>query len=182
MMYNNNNNNSQGNSNILIDSKKKKVFYTLPFTGQSGYIIKKVLNNLKDDITFTFRKLNSLNFLFTRTKDLTPFDKNCDLVYCIPCGNCSQQYVGETLQHLEKRLRRHKYDQAKGNDETALAVHSKTSGHKFNFDETKILLFESNSRKRKIRKVIEIIKYNFVNFKSDSARVGSVYGSIFMDP
>ena len=64
----------------------------------------------------------------------------------------------------------------------SLAVHSKAPGHKFEFDNTIILLFESNTWKRKIREVIEITKNNTVNFKTNSARIGSIYAPVICDP
>ena len=169
------NSNSQLN---VIQSKKK--FHTFPFTDQNNYIIRGILNKLKDDTIFTFKKLNSLRAVFSQVKD-PPLGKNCDLVYNIPCDGCSKQYVGETLQYLQKSINRHEYDQNKQNGETALAVHSKATGHKFEFDNTKILLSESNTRKRKIREVIEIIKNNTINFETDSARIGSIYAPVICD-
>ena len=82
------------------------------------------------------------------------------------------------MQHLEKRLRRHKLDESKLNDETALAVHASLTGHRFNFKNTRILLHENNTRKRKFREIIEILKHKSVNFKADSSKLGPMYGPI----
>ena len=111
-------------------------------------------------------------------KDVTPFDKRTDLVYSIPCSGCDHVYMGETLQHLEKRIKRHNLDERKLNDETVLPVHSRTSGHRFSFKDTKILLHESNTKKRRIREAIEILKSKSVNFKCDTSNLRSTYESL----
>ena len=158
-------------------------FFSIPFTGQSSFILQKTLYHLKDDIIcVSFWNFNTFGpKFFSRLKDPTPLGERTDLVYRIPCSSCSKFYVRETLQHLEKRINRHRYDESKLNDETALAVHAKsTTGHCFDFDKTSILVQESNTRKRKIREVIviEIINSNTVNFKRDSAKLTTMYGSV----
>lgn len=110
-------------------------------------------------------------------KTLPPPEKRAGVVYCIPCSDCPQIYVGETRQLLSARLCQHKNDERNQNDHTALAVHSKECVHKFNFNCSKILADESNDKKRKIREVVEIIKRNgtAVNYKSDTVNFASLY-------
>jgi len=84
------------------------------------------------------------------------------------------------MQHLEKRLYQHKYDQTKRNDKTALATHAKEHNHKFQFSNTKIIAQEENMKKRKIREVIEIFKNNNnINLKSDTVHFEPIYAHIF---
>lgn len=88
-------------------------------------------------------------------------------------------YIGETLQYLSKRIYQHKYDVQKQSDETALASHVMETGHLFDFNRPKILASENNTRKRKIREAIEIIKHdNSINFKRDSENLSRAYASV----
>jgi len=94
--------------------------------------------------------------------------------------------VGETLQHLAKRINQHRYDEAKHKIDTnklvqngtALAKHAREENHSFNFDKVKILAKESNTKRRKIREVVEIFKHKTVNFKTDTVNIRDAYGDI----
>ena len=97
-------------------------------------------------------------------------------MYSIPCKDCHSSYVGETRQLLEKRICKHKNDENKLNDHTALAVHANELHHNFNFEDTIILAREKNTKRRKIREVIEIRKKkNNLNFKRDSESLSNIY-------
>ena len=75
---------------------------------------------------------------FSKTKDISTLT-NTDVVYQIPCLNCPRPYVGETLQHLSKRVNHHKNDQASHKKDvnklikngTALAKHPRDENHFF---------------------------------------------------
>lgn len=157
-----------------------KKFFALPYIGQSGLIIQKFLKKLDPKLSLAFSSHNTLqNLIFSKTKDVTPIPKRSGVVYCIPCSNCSKVYVGESMQHLNCRIRQHKSDERKGNDNTGLASHSKKENHQFNFDKVKILAYEENCKKRKIREIIEIIKNeNNTNFKGDTLRMEPFYSSL----
>lgn len=131
---------------------------------------------------------NTLGKLFfSKTKEPIPKSFASDLIYSIPCGDCSGHYVGETCQYLSKRIYQHKYDVRKISKEsspnhlegTALAQHAKITEHNFNFDKVSVLARENNSRKRKLREAIEIMKSkNAVNFKTDTDKLGTMYGTV----
>ena len=55
-------------------------------------------------------------------------------------------------------------------------------GHVFNFKKIRVLAYENNSRKRKLRVAVEIIKHpNTVNFKRDSEKIGVMYSNVIND-
>ena len=63
-----------------------------------------------------------------------------------------------------------------------LLLHKRATetGHTFDFENTSILAYEGNTKKRKIRKVIEIInEKNSLNFKRDSEKLGAMYAPLF---
>lgn len=155
-------------------------FYSVHYTGGSSFIIRKILKNLGSDVTIAFKNHNTFkNRFFSHIKDPVPLGKQSELVYHIPCSECPLSYIGETMQYLSKRLSQHKYDEKKGNDETALAKHAKETGHHFDFEKASILAYEKNNKKRKLREVAEIIKNkNTVNYKRDSEKMDTMYSSV----
>ena len=155
--------------------------------GQSSSIIQKHLQKISQDIRITFSNSNTLQDLcFSKTKDRLPLLKNTNVIYKIPCSNCSSSYIGETLQHLSKRVTRHKSDEKKHKkdnskslvDGTALAQHARDKNHSFDFDNILILAKENNIKKRKIREIVEILKNDTCNFKSDSQNLCAMYGDV----
>lgn len=164
--------------NLANVQKEKKKFYSLPYIGQSSIIISRNLSKLNNEIGIAFKNWNTLNnTLFSNIKDPTPLKKS-ELIYRVPCSDCPLSYVGETLQYLSARVNQHKRDERTQNDNTALAAHSKDKNHKFNFEKVEILAYENNTKKRKIREFIEIVKYDTVNFKKDTDKLGSTYNAI----
>ena len=52
-------------------------------------------------------------------------------------------------------------------------------GHHFSFDKASILAYETNTKKRKLREVAEIIKHkNIVNYKRDSEKLATMYTAV----
>ena len=124
---------------------------------------------------FASQKLRT-NFSFLRTL----------MWFIVSLVDCEISYVGETLQHLGKRVTGHKSDEKKAQkdtnrkitDGTALSQHARDKNHSFNFNNIAILHKESNIKKRKIREVIEIIKRKTCNFKTDTRNSDCMYGDV----
>ena len=88
-------------------------------------------------------------------------------VYSIPCSDCSKKYVGQTTATLKKRCREHEnwckkkhkkklLKSTKKND--GIAYHHHLTGHKIDFDNTKILAEEKSYWRRLILEGVEIRK------------------------
>ena len=152
--------------NVNNNNRDRK-FFALPYISQSSLIIQKILKKLDPNFVFAFKNHNTLqNLIFSKTKDITPALERSGVVYCVPCLDCPKVYVGESMQHLRCRIYQHKYDVNKGNSNTGLATHAKDENHHFSFNNIKILAYEENCKKRKIREILEILKLNnTVNFK-----------------
>lgn len=111
------------------------------------------------------RKFNTTNCLKSAVKDTTPLGKQSNLIYEIPCSDCERVYIGETSQHLEKRLNGHKFDK---NEKTALKLHCSQANHQFNFDSCRILKKAENKDIRRNLESINILKSNSaVNSKAE---------------
>ena len=78
-----------------VTDKPKREFFSIPFTGQSSFIIRKFLyNNLDLDISITLGRHNALDDqISSKNKDPIPLEKRSGVVQCIPCSGCPKVYV-----------------------------------------------------------------------------------------
>lgn len=127
----------------------------------------------KENITVAHKSLNHIKKYFTPLKNKISTQKTTHTVYEIPCNNCQNIYIGQSQQYLKKRIDSHKYTK---NASTALSKHSQKTGHKFNFQNTKILTIEPNYNKRIIKEMIMIQKKgNTVNDRSEIEGLSRIY-------
>ena len=59
---------------------------------------------LKQYVTTAVRPHITLRKLLVSPKDKIPKDKQCGVVYQVPCHNCNQVYIGETGRQLGTRI------------------------------------------------------------------------------
>ena len=84
-------------------------------------------------------------------------------VYRIPC-ECGLVYIGETGRNLSVRLKEHKTNCEKAEqDKSAVAKHTWTYDHRIKWDEATILAIDSHKFSRKMRQSIEIEKHNTID-------------------
>jgi hypothetical protein len=62
--------------------------------------------------------------------------QSTNVVYEIPCSDCSSTYVGQTCRFLSKRVREHRSDKKSS---SALTEHIRDSGHSPDYDQTIVL-------------------------------------------
>ena len=78
--------------------------------------------------------------VFTKTKDLTGQlqtkkkgkMESSGVVYEVDCNNCFKKYTGETGRKLKERMKEHKDDGEKSQEDkkiTGFSQHMKTTGH-----------------------------------------------------
>ena len=119
---------------------------------------------------------------FSRTKDVVNRMSMSSVVYKIPCANCCSCYVGTTSQYLRARIAQHSNDCREANRDSrksALVCHHVETGHKFNFDEVRILDHCENYRKRMLLEMIHInLERDSVNFRTDSQGLSAIYSGV----
>lgn len=95
------------------------------------------------------------------TKDRVPKIEKSNLIYSINCENCNKIYIGQTRQYLKKKRHyQHQYSVDKTDvSSTALARHAHENKHTFNFNDTKMIGYENNQRKRDILEMYYIKKH-----------------------
>ena len=89
--------------------------------------------------------------------------KQRGVIYNIGCKTCGSQYIGETAQLLEDRIKGHKgmvnsaMKYPEKPKKNGIAEHIRSNqDHEINWDETKILAMESSTRRRKTKEGIFI--------------------------
>ena len=110
------------------------------------------------------------------------------VVYRVSCKENDTKYIGETIQKVSARMNQHNNDCSDRNlakntkKRTALACHTKETGHQFDFDLEKVEVLKRERRKAKlkIQEVNQIIMHEdqVCNFKSDTMIIGPAYGNL----
>ena len=122
------------------------------------------------DIHCTFYTPDTLRKLLSKPKDEIPKDKECNVVYRIPCADCNAVYIGETKRTLIQRTREHARAVSNGDvDKNEIADHCWENNHRFDWERKAIIDRELNSVSRKIKETIHSI--------SDTNHINSIsYG------
>ena len=86
------------------------------------------------------------------------------MVYSVLCKEPEHQYIGQTKRPLKVRVRKHEWScegdltgiQPDENNDNGILYNLYTTGHKFLFDQTKILAWEKNAFRREMVEGIHI--------------------------
>ena len=139
--------------------EQKKVYITLPYIGDMS---NKVKGCIKNGLPGTFKlilvnKYSKLSSIFG-IKDRQPKHLKHDLVYRIDCS-CGRRYVGETCRALQTRFNEH--TKTSGSNMTEVGKHLAASPEcQITFDDCKILTFESNNYRRKLKESLYIQQFD----------------------
>jgi hypothetical protein len=153
---------------------EKQVYLTLPYINGLSQPLQTLFK--KQNITVCHKACNLLSNCFSKLKSKTPKNKKSNVIYQIPCNDCSGLYIGQTSQYLENRLKGHKYDKK---NTTALTKHELSKKHTFDYNNTKILKTENNQKKREFYEMIEIHKNkSAINDKKDVNNLSKIYTSL----
>jgi len=125
---------------------------------------------------------NKLAKFYSKQKDKLNSDDISDVVYQVNSQNSDVIYIGETTQKKGVRKKQHMNsvsvtNLAKEKLASALALHTKTTGEQFDFENIKILDQNSNKRKLQISEVNHIIMNieHTCNYKKDTANIAPSY-------
>ena len=61
----------------------------------------------KHGINIIHKPFNTLRDHLVHPKDETEFEKQCGVIYDIPCANCDNHYIGETARQIGIRITEH---------------------------------------------------------------------------
>ena len=159
------------NKQSEIDCKR---VVSIPYFGNLSYKIKRLLNDY--NLTTVFRNTSKLDKFIKLGKDPLEKLENSNVIYKIPCLDCSKTYVGQTGRMLFVRCEEHKkninLNEQYHNVVAKHRINNKSdagSQHDFDWDDIKILHKESNYFKRIIAEMFFIKKEakNSINVVSD---------------
>lgn len=183
--FNNSNDNIESGDNM----NNNKKFMRFPFIKEISYNINKCFNGT--NIRLVYYNLKQVKSYYTRLKDKVPMRDQFGVVYKIPC-QCGKTYIGQTRQHLHKRISQHRYDCKKmdlwklkhpvNSDPpancTALALHHLDTNHQLLLDSVDILDKEKNWKKRNISEMCFIKMNDTINMRSDTLNLSCIYNFI----
>jgi len=164
----------------------KKKYVAIPFINPISLQIKKEFNKMDvRDINWAFKPTNKFEHsIFTNTKDKISKSDKTNVIYQVNCSDCEQLYIGQTKQHVSKRINQHKSNcrsiNPKQVEKTMLSSHANKNKHNFDFDNFKILHTESNRRKRELLESFYIAKNLdlVVNERKEASNLHYFYSNI----
>jgi len=168
-------------SNVIntdIDSNSDKRITVLPYVSPLTDFITSNIDSSKALIGL--KCLNKLSRLIKVHKDIDkPLYKN-NVVYKIQCRDCEATYVGQTKRQLKTRLKEHKnnikLDQSK---HSVISEHITKYNHSFDWENTKIIDYESRYYKIIISEMIHIKEQKVsLNLNSDTELLDDSYFDI----
>ena len=80
-------------------------------------------------VKVVFKPQSTLKQPLVRVKQKMPEEKKMEVVYQVPCKDCSKVYIGETKRTLKIRMAEHKQAVQKGDEKNSIVVHSHTTNH-----------------------------------------------------
>ncbi|XP_037042610.1 uncharacterized protein LOC119078966 [Bradysia coprophila] len=147
--------------------------------------LKKQIKYFIPEVKIADRPTQKLATFYSKEKDKIDKTESSGVVYQFTCPDCNCIYIGETCQKLCTRRQQHKNsisttNLARTKVSSALALHTKTTGHQFDFERIKILDRNSNKRKLQISEVNHIImnQERACNYKKDSERIAPAYTNL----
>ena len=121
----------------------------------------------KIGVRAVFKSSGILKEVLTKVKSPAPEMSKKDVVYQIPCRDCSSVYTEETGRALSKRVAEHKYAVKTENRRNGVAVHAWDEQHAVDWEGIKILEHEQNYWRRRTLEAIWIKKTEGRNFNLD---------------
>ena len=121
-------------------------FAVLPYIKGVTEPLTRILN--KNGIRATTRPVKTLQQEFVSPKSRPPSDRQTNVVYKIPCADCTWSYIGETSRCLDTRKKEHIRNTKVFKSGSNVASHAWLEGHTIDFENARVI-DRGNSRVRK---------------------------------
>jgi hypothetical protein len=163
---------------IEDNGETNKKIIVLPYIHNVSEMVTSAFN--KKEVMIGYRVLNKLTGFIKRHKDETTVDSSNNVVYKICCKDCDASYVGQTKRQLKTRLNEHiKNSSLNTLKHTVITEHTLEYNHTFDWQNKKILDFETNYYKRLISEMIHIkLQTNGINCMEDTDLLDSGYSNL----
>jgi len=124
-------------SNIKNDSQTPFSWIALPYIEGVSEATARLVKQLK--IGIAHKPMSTIRSAIMHPKDRVNDAFKTNVVYNIPCGGCSNTYVGQTGRRLKTRMAEHQSDIRRQNPDSQVAEHVYHTGHTFKFNEVQII-------------------------------------------
>lgn len=138
----------------------------------------------KQGVDLAVKSEKILRPLYSNKEKKEKFEQK-ELVYKIECKQCKTAkkphiYFGETMRPLKIRIREHASSIVHQRLNSALSIHAIDNSHDFDFENTKIVCFEKDMDKRKLKEAanIQMFLKNTINFRADVDKLSDCYSMI----
>nr|VZI09654.1 unnamed protein product [Spirometra erinaceieuropaei] len=121
-------------------------FFSLPYMRGTSEIIARLFSRL--GIHVAHKPSSSLRAALSRVKDPIPKEQQTNVIYRIPCANCSCAYVGHTGRCLGTRISEHKLAIRRREPLSLVFAHALEYDHRFNWDGTEAVAMANTKRAR----------------------------------
>ncbi|BHF68674.1 hypothetical protein SprV_0301171300 [Sparganum proliferum] len=121
-------------------------FFSLPYMQGTSEVIARRLN--RSGIHIAHKPASSLRAALSRIKDPLPKEQQTNVIYRIPCSNCSCVYVGHTGRSLGTRIKGHKLAVRRRDPLSLVFAHALECDHRFNWDGTEVVAMANTKRTR----------------------------------
>ncbi|BHF61179.1 hypothetical protein SprV_0100415100 [Sparganum proliferum] len=132
-----------------VDSNGDRVsrkFYSLPYMPRISEAIARQLNQF--GISIAHKPASSLRTTLSRVKDPIPKEQQTNVIYRIPCANCSSVYVGHTGRRLGTRINEHKLAIRRRDPLSLVFAHAIECDHRFNWEGTEVIASANTKQAR----------------------------------
>ena len=130
-----------------------KILY-LPYIQHITEPIQRVCRKL--GVKIVFRTPQTLRQQLVRLKTARPKLKKKNVIYKVPCLDCTSVYIGETGRCLQVRLTEHKVAVRRGDRKNGIATHAWDHNHRVNWEGAQVIQTEPFYWKRRVLEAIII--------------------------
>ncbi|BHF71067.1 hypothetical protein SprV_0401412100 [Sparganum proliferum] len=128
------------------EGPEQRKFYSLPYMQGISEAIARRLNRF--GILIAHKPASSLRATLSRVKDPLSKEQKTNVIYRIPCANCSCDYVGHTGRRLGTRINEHKLALRRRDPLSLVFTHSLECDHRFNWEGTEIVAMANTRQAR----------------------------------
>ena len=120
-----------------------QLWHSLPYMGNVSEAAARILQPF--GIGVAHKPASTMRSQVSHVKDRVPLAEQTNVIYQVPCKDCSSRYTGLTTRRLETRLKEHSSAVRNENVKASLmAAHCQKTKHTFDFEATSILARAGN--------------------------------------
>ncbi|EFN71472.1 hypothetical protein EAG_11901, partial [Camponotus floridanus] len=155
-------------------SDTSKSFFVIPYIKGVSEHFKDVASNLNKSLAYAVP--NKLNRFIKAHKDQLPRENLSNVIYKVPCCDCTASYVGQTGRQLKTRIKEHRSNVNGSSEQLSVVSLHRLEGHEFDWNEVIILDRESSFMRRSVSEMIHIIRQdNSLNVQRDTEKFDKIY-------